>query len=104
MKPPRLLLAVAMAFALVPGAPRTGASDAPPARKPHDLESTLEVQERRAWDAFVKRDAQAFLEVMSTDSWVIDSNGFTNAGNIGETMNAVELHTYSLSDMRVLSL
>lgn len=106
MNPSRLLLlAVGLAIALVPCGTRADtAGAAAAAKKPHDLVSTLEVQERRTWDAFVKRDAQAFLEIMSTDSWVIDPTGFTSAANIVETMKDFDLHGYTLDDLKVLSL
>lgn len=104
MKPTRFLWVAALVCACTI---HTAHAEEPAAAAPkpaHDLTGTLETQERKAWDAIAKRDAPAFLELMSTDGWVIDGNGFTKAANIADLMETYEVQHYALQDLQVLSL
>ncbi len=104
MKPTHFLWVAAFVCACTIRAAHAQEPAAPTPKPAHDLAGTLEAQERKAWDAIAKRDAPAFLELMSTDGWVIDGNGFTKAANIADLMDAYEVQHYTIQDLQVLSL
>ncbi len=84
---------------LVPTAVRAASPE-----KNADRQAALEASERRAWDAFSKKDSTAFFKAMDMASVNIDNNGITDARSVVATMNDYAITNVTLDGFRMMPL
>lgn len=72
--------------------------------KREDLGAKLEANEHRAWDAFVKKDADAFRVAMEAGAMSIDPSGVMSVAQVVQSMADYNVTAYTIDHTQLVPI
>ena len=72
--------------------------------KREDLSAKLEANEHRAWDAFVKKDADAFRTAMEAGAMSIDPSGVMSVAQVVQSMADYHVTGYTIDHAQLVPI